>query len=179
MDEKGRVLRKERVFEGQLIKVDREEVELPGGKRASLEIIRHPGAAAILPFVAADRVLLIHQFRHAAGGFILEVPAGKLDRGEPPETCALREVEEEVGRKAGRLVPLGPMFTTPGFTDEVIWLYEAHDLAAGRQALDADEVLSVVEYPFEQVVRMALSGEIRDAKSVCTILMAFARRRLG
>lgn len=109
----ARVLSRQRVFEGRLIKVDRERVVLPGGNEADLETIRHPGAAAVLPFQSDGSVLLIRQFRHAAGGFILEVPAGKLDPGESPETCARREIEEEVGRRAGRLVSLGTILTTP------------------------------------------------------------------
>ena len=175
-DERGRVLARERVFEGKLLKVDREEVLLPGGKRAVLETIRHPGAAAVLPFLPGERVVLIRQFRHAAGGFILEVPAGKLDPGEPPRDCALREVEEETGWRAGRLVELGSILTTPGFTDEVIWLFEAHDLAGGRRRLDPDEVIEVLEVPFDEAVAMVRRGEIRDAKSVAAILLARLRR---
>jgi len=175
-EEKGRVVSSKRVFAGKLIKVDREEVILPGGKRAVLETIRHPGAAAVLPFLPGDRIVLIRQFRHAAGGFIYEVPAGKLDPGEPPETCALREVEEETGWRAERLVPLGSILTTPGFTDEVIWLYEAHGLTGGRRHLDPDEVIEVLEVPFEEAVAMVVRGEIRDAKSVAAILLAKARR---
>ncbi len=175
-EDKGRVVSSERVFEGKLIRVDREEVVLPGGKRAVLETIRHPGAAAVLPFLPDGRVVLIRQFRHAAGGFIHEVPAGKLDPGEPPEACALREVEEETGWRAERLVPLGSILTTPGFTDEVIWLYEAHGLAAGSRHLDPDEVIEVLEVPFDEAVEMVLRGEIRDAKSVAAILLARVRR---
>lgn len=174
----GRVVRRERVFEGRLLKIDREEVLLPGGKSATLETIRHPGAAAVLPFADDGTVLLIRQFRHAAGGFIVEVPAGKLDPGERPEVCAAREVEEEVGYRAGRLVELAAVLTTPGFTDEVIWLYEAHDLAPGAQSLGADEVLDVLRVPFDEALRMTLDGRIRDAKSLCTILLA-AQRRAG
>ena len=176
MSDEGRVVSGERVFEGKLIKVDREVVRLPGGREATLETIRHPGAAAVLPFHADDSVLLVRQFRHAAGGYILEVPAGKLDAGEPPETCARREIEEEVGQRAGRLVELAAVITTPGFTDEVIWLYEAHDLRPGRQQLEDDEILDVVRVPFAEAVRMTLDGEIRDAKSICAILLAHARR---
>ncbi len=176
MSDDERVVRRERVFEGKLIKVDREEVRLPRGKVALLETIRHPGAAGVLPFTKDGHVLLIRQFRHAAGGFIIEVPAGKLDAGEPPEHCAAREIEEEVGWRAGRLEPLGGVITTPGFTDEVIWLYEGHDLEAGHQELEADEVLDVLEVPFAEAVRMCVSGEISDAKTICAILLAHARR---
>lgn len=173
----GRVMKRERVFEGKLLKVDREEIALPQGKRAVLETIRHPGAAAVLPFLPDGRVVLIRQYRHAAGGFIVEVPAGKLDRGEPPERCAEREIEEETGWRAGQLVPLGSILTTPGFTDEVIWLYEAHALSRGDQALESDEVLETMEVPFEQAVAMVRGGEITDAKSVASILLASARRQ--
>ena len=114
MIDDSQVLRGERVFEGKLVKVDREVVRLPGGREATLETIRHPGAAAILPFNADGTVTLIRQFRHAVGGFIYEVPAGKLDKGEAPESCARREIEEEVGVRAGRLVELGAVVTTPG-----------------------------------------------------------------
>ena len=179
MIDDSQVLRGERVFEGKLVKVDREVVRLPGGREATLETIRHPGAAAILPFNADGTVTLIRQFRHAVGGFIYEVPAGKLDKGEAPESCARREIEEEVGVRAGRLVDLGAVVTTPGFTDEVIWLYEAHDLVAGEQALEPDEILEVLEVPFAEAVRMTLDGRIRDAKSVCAILLAHARRAVA
>lgn len=174
-----RVLTSERVFEGRLIKVDRERVRLPGGKEATLETIRHPGAAAVLPFMPDGTVLLIRQFRHAAGGFIVEVPAGKLDAGEPPDACARREIEEEVGFRAERLVDLAAVRTTPGFTDEVIWLYEAHDLVPGTQKLDADEVLEVLRVPFDEAVRMTLDGRIGDAKTMCAILLAHARGTTG
>ncbi len=176
MSDDARVLSRQRVFEGRLVKVDRERVALPGGKEAVLETIRHPGAAAVLPFRPDGAVLLIRQFRHAVGEFIVEVPAGKLDPGEAPETCAQREIEEETGFRAGRLVSLGAIVTTPGFTDEVIWLYEAHDLKPGRQRLERDEVLEVLEMPFVEAAAMAVSGEIRDAKSVCAILRAVGKR---
>jgi len=170
------VVASERTHEGPLLKIDLDEVELPGGAVAHLESIRHPGAAAVLPFLPDGRVLLVKQYRHAMGGWILEVPAGKLDDGEPPEQCAVREVEEEVGYRAGALVPLGAIFTTPGFTDEVIWLYEAHGLEETELAHEADEVIEVLNWEFEEAVRAVHDGRIRDGKSVATILHAALRR---
>lgn len=167
----------QRVYEGRLLKVDRADVQLPGGARAQLESIRHPGAAAALPFVDDDHVLLVRQYRHAMGGYILEVPAGKLDDGEPPVVCARREVQEEVGVLAQRLELLGAIFTTPGFTDEVIWLYEAHDLVQKEIAHEQDEVIEVQTWRFDDAVRAVQDGRIRDAKSVATILHAALRRR--
>ena len=168
---------KERVFEGRLLKIDREDVLLPGGRTATLESIRHPGAAAALPFLPDGRVLLIQQYRHAMGGTILEIPAGKLDAGESPLDCARREVEEEVGYHPGELVLLGSVFTTPGFTDEEIWLYEAHALTLTRTAHESDEVIEVLSWEFEDALRAVVEGRIRDAKSVAAILRAALRRR--
>lgn len=176
MTERKRVVSSTRVYEGKLLKIDRESVLLPGGKQADLETIRHPGAAAVLPFLANGRVVLIRQYRHAAGGFLIEVPAGKLDPGESPEQCARREVEEETGFAAGRLEALGSILTTPGFTDEVIWLYEAHELTATRQRLEADEVIETFEVALDEAVAQVRSGTIRDAKSVAAIAHAALRR---
>ena len=176
-DPAASVIGSRRTHEGPLLKIDLDEVELPGGAVAQLESIRHPGAAAVLPFLADGCVLLVKQYRHAMGGWILEVPAGKLDDGEPPEDCAVREVEEEVGYRAGALVPLGAIFTTPGFTDEVIWLYEAHGLEETELAHEADEVIEVQTWDFEEAVRAVEDGRIRDGKSVAAILQAALRRK--
>ena len=160
------------IYDGRVVRLSVDRVRLPNGNVTELELIRHPGAAAALPIDADGSVLLVRQYRYAASDWLLEVPAGKLDPGEAPDTCALREVEEETGVRPGRLEPLGWIFTTPGFTDEKIWLYLARDLVPSRQVLQHDEVLSVVRMPLAEAVERAASGEIRDAKSVCTILRA-------
>ena len=165
---------RKQVFSGKVLDVGIESVELPDGNVWDLEVIRHPGASAVVPILDSGRVLLVRQYRHAAGGWILEIPAGKLDPGEAPEICAVRETEEEIGYRPGRLDPLGWIFTTPGFADEKIWLYRATDLVRGTQALEEDELLTVVELPFEEAVRMALDGEIQDAKTVVALLRAQA-----
>ncbi len=164
------------VYRGRSITVCVEEVELPSGARVELDIVRHPGAAAVVPFEDDDTVLLIRQFRHAAGGFIWEVPAGKLD-GDAPEVCAHKELAEEAGRRAGRLVALGSIFTTPGFTDEVIHLFAAFELTPVPQALEHDEVIEVVPTPLARALAMVWSGELRDAKSA--LALVHAARRLG
>ena len=161
-----------RVYEGRVVKLNVETFTLPNGSPATIEVVRHPGAAAVVPLTTRGTVLLIRQFRHAAGGFIVEVPAGKLDAGESPENCARRELEEEAGVRAGELVRLGSILTTPGFTDEVIHLFLARDLAASTQALEADEVLTVEEVDLARAVAMCVDGELRDAKSLCAILLA-------
>ena len=160
------------LYRGRIVDLRLERVRLPNGSICELEIIHHRGAAAAVPVDSEGNVLLVRQYRHATGGWLLEVPAGKIDGGEPPETCALREVEEETGFKPGRLVPLGWIWTTPGFTDERIWLFLALDLASGRQTLEEDEALTVLRIPLEEAVAMATRGDIQDAKSVCALLRA-------
>jgi ADP-ribose pyrophosphatase len=174
------VLSSRSVHDGRIVKLSLEEVRLPNGNTVTLELIRHPGASAVVPVDHDGNAILVRQYRHATGSWLLEVPAGKLDHpGESPEDCALREVEEETGYRAGRLVPLGWIWTTPGFTDEKIWLYLAHELTPTVSALQADEVLTVEKLPLEEAARRAVDGEIVDGKSVCALLRAAAFRDSG
>lgn len=166
------VLESRRIFKGRVVDLSVDRVRLPNGKLCELELIRHPGAAAVVPVDASGNVLLIRQYRYATGGFLLEVPAGKLDPGESPETCGAREVQEETGFRAARLVPMGWIWTTPGFTDEKIWLFLGRDLTPAEQGLQDDEVLSVERLPLNEAASMALRGEITDAKSIAALLRA-------
>ena len=171
------VLSSRSVHDGRIVKLSVEEVRLPNGNTVTLEVVRHPGASAVVPVDHEGNAILVRQYRHATGSWLLEVPAGTLDHlDESPEDCALREVEEETGYRAGRLVPLGWIWTTPGFTDEKIWLYLARDLAPTRANLETDEVLTVEKLSLDEAVRRAVSGEIVDAKSVCALLRASAVR---
>ena len=168
------------VYDGRVVKVGLADVELPGGHAIELEILRHPGASAIVPFSGPEEVLLIRQYRFAADGFLWEIPAGKLEPDEPPERCAARELQEETGWRAGRLEPLGSILTTPGFTDEVIHLFAAYDLEASEQRLEPDEWIEVVPTSFDEALRMVFDGRIRDGKSALGLLHAGQRAgRLG
>jgi ADP-ribose pyrophosphatase len=162
--------------QGRFFELYVEEAELPNGRRVDLDVVRHPGASAIVPFETEDTVLLIRQFRHAAGGYILEVPAGKLD-GDTPEACAAKELEEEAGRRPGRLERLGSILTTPGFTDEVIHLFAAFDLTPVPTRLESHEVIDVIPTPIGDALEMVWSGEITDAKSA--VALVHAARRIG
>lgn len=176
----GEKLGSREVFRGRTVRLDVDRVRLPNGREMELEMVRHPGAAAVVPLLGdEDRpdVIMVRQYRYATEGWILEVPAGKLDPGEEPEVCARREVEEETGYRPGELQSLGWIWTSPGFTDERIWLYLATGLSAARQQLGKDEVLSLERLPFERAVAMAASGELTDAKSTCALLRA--AHRLG
>ena len=171
---RAEALSRTRVYDGRVVRVDVERVRLPRGSECELEIIRHSGAAAVVPLTGEGEVVLVRQYRHATGGWLLEVPAGKLDPGESPESCARRETAEETGLAAGELVALGWIWTTPGFTDERIWLYLARDLHPATQDLQGDEELDVVHLPLAEAVAMAADGRLRDGKSICALLRAAA-----
>ena len=142
-------------------------------------MIRHPGAAAVVPVKDDGTVVLIRQFRHAAGGFIYEIPAGKLASGEDPLHCASRELEEEVGYRASTFELLSSIFTAPGFADEVIHVYKATGLTKGRQHWDRDEVLDVIEMPLSEAITKIEDGTIRDAKTIVGLQAVYiqAQRR--
>ena len=154
------------IFKGRIVNLNLETVTLPNGATVELEIIHHPGAAAVVPMKDDRTVVLIRQYRHAVGGYIYEIPAGKLHPGEDPRECAQRELEEEIGYKAGVLDHITSAFTTPGFTDEVIHIYKATHLQRGTQNLGHDEVLEIAEFPLEKTITMIRDGVIQDAKTI-------------
>jgi ADP-ribose pyrophosphatase len=161
------------IYQGRVVNLNLETVRLPNGATVELEIIRHPGAAAIVAMKDEETVLLIRQYRHAAGGYILEIPAGTLKPGEAPRDCAARELEEEIGFRASALEPVVTFFATPGFTDEVIHVFKATGLAPGRQNLDHDEVLEVVELPLREAIGRIGDGTIRDGKTIVGLQSVF------
>ncbi|MEL6344637.1 MAG: NUDIX hydrolase [Myxococcota bacterium] len=161
------------IYEGKVVRLGLETVTLPHGVTIDLEVIRHPGAAAVVPVHEDGSVTLIYQHRHAAGGMIYEVPAGKLEPLEDPILCAGRELEEEVQLRAGTLTHLSTIYTTPGFTDEQIHLYKATDLTPASEAQpEADEFIEVVRLPPAEVLQMIRDGRIVDGKSICALFLA-------
>jgi len=174
----------ERQYTGRVINLDLDTVGFPNGSQGQLEMIRHPGASAVVPILddraAPDpRILLIRQFRHAADGFIWEVPAGRLDHGETPESCAHRELEEETGMRAGSLEPLTTVYTTPGFTDERIHLFLASELEAGAHSREADEFVELHPTPWSEVREMIRRKDVVDGKTLIALLYAAAFAGLG
>jgi ADP-ribose pyrophosphatase len=164
-----------RIHSGRVLNLDIDSVRFPDGSVGELEMIRHSGASAVVPVLptgtAADpEILLIRQFRHAADGPIWEIPAGRLDPGESPETCAVRELAEETGMRAGRIERLTTIFTTPGFTDERIHLFAAHDLEVGPHRREADEFLEAHPIALSRCIAMIRSGEISDGKTAVALL---------
>jgi ADP-ribose pyrophosphatase len=164
-----------RRYQGRIINLDVDTVRFPDGSTGELEMIRHPGAAAVVPLLddprgPDPRVLLLRQFRHAAEGFIWEIPAGRLDPGETPEACARRELAEETGMRAERLSRLTSIYTTPGFTDERIHLFLADGLKEGDHRREADEFMEVHEVRWSSILSMVREGEIQDAKTLVALL---------
>jgi ADP-ribose pyrophosphatase len=165
------------VFKGRIIKLNQEEITLPNGVETRLEIVRHPGATAIVPLKENGDVILVRQYRHAVGEYLLEIPAGTLNPGEDPKSCAVRELEEEIGCKADRWQELLPIFTAPGFCDEQIYLYLAQGLRETKQNLDHDEIIERVEMPFSEAIARVLDGTIRDAKSIAGLMRVYLRQQ--
>jgi ADP-ribose pyrophosphatase len=164
-----------RIHSGRVIDLDVDTVRYPDGSTGTLEMIRHAGAAAVVPFASDPRgpdpaVLLLRQYRYATGGVLWEIPAGRLAPGEDPADCARRELLEEAGVTAGRMERMTTIWTTPGFTDERIHLFWASDLKAGAHARERDEFIEVVPRPLREVLTGIRSGEICDAKTVVAIL---------
>ena len=166
-----------RVYTGRVLNLDVDTVSFPDGQRGELEMIRHPGAAAVLPVLSAEdaadpQLLLIRQYRYAAGGPIWEIPAGRLEPGESPEECARRELLEEAGATARRWKKLTTIYTTPGFTDERIHLFVAFDLVvkAESQRREADEYMETKVMPTSQVLGLIRDGELVDAKTSVAVL---------
>lgn len=163
------------IHRGRIFTVRVESAKLPDGRVRDYDVVRHPGGAAVVALDDEGRVCLIKQWRHAVGGWIVELPAGKLDvEGESPARTAMRELEEEAGVSAGELTPLGTILSTPGFSDEVLHLFLARGLRQTGTAHEDGEYIEVSWVPFREAVGMAQSGEIIDAKTVAGLFRAGA-----
>jgi len=165
-------LRTEQLFQGRVINLRRDTVVLPNGKEATREVVEHPGAVAVVPVLSDGRIVMVRQYRHAAGKILLEIPAGKLDKGEEPQKCATRELEEEIGYQCQQLHKLAAVYTTPGFSNEIIHIYLAEQLVQTVQQLDEDEFLHIETYTKEELRNMIADGSICDNKTITGLLMA-------
>ncbi|MDR1735820.1 MAG: NUDIX hydrolase [Oscillospiraceae bacterium] len=162
------------VFKGHVFEVGVDRVELENGRRAEREIVRHPGGVGILAVDADGRAVLVRQFRYAAGREMLEIPAGRLERGEDPRDAALRELKEETGYSAGECVPLGGIIPTGGYCSERIYLFLARFLTPGTPSPDEGEFVETVPMPLDEVVKEITEMRIDDAKTIAAVFRARA-----
>ena len=172
MELEEKKLSSEEIFDGVAIHLFRDEILLPNGNKGVREVIRHPGAVCVIPVTEDGDVIFVNQFRYAFNKVTLEVPAGKLEKGEDPLEAAMRELSEETGLSAKNVVYLGELYTTPALIDEVIHMYLATDLVEGKQHLDEDEFINTLRMPLSEAVQKVMNGEIKDAKTQTILLKA-------
>lgn len=165
------------IYSGRVIKVAVDSVELPNGQTSKREVVRHPGAVAIVAIDAEDKLVMVEQYRYAAGKVLLEIPAGTLTPGEDPDACAGRELQEETGYKPGKLEKLGSIFLAPGYSTEVIHLYLATDLVESRLDMDEDEFIEVTRLTWAEVLERITTNAIQDAKTISAVMLAREKRQ--
>lgn len=170
MDLNEKIIKEELKYEGNFLKFVSIDVELPDGNKGNRDVIRHPGASAILAFLDDETVLLVEQFRVALDKILLEIPAGKLEKGEDPKVCAYRELEEETGYKSENIEYLGTIATGAGFTDEQIHIYKATNLYKGVKGGDDDEFIEAKPYKIKEIKEMIRDGRIIDTKTISAFM---------
>lgn len=163
-------LESEKIFEGRILHIEKDKVRLEDGSQAFREVVRHPGGVCVLALTEEEEILFVRQFRYPHQTVTLELPAGKLEYGEDPETCGKRELLEECGCTAEEFTYLGKLFPTPAYCSEVIRMYLAKGLHYGEQNLDQDEFLDVEKIPFDEAVRLILSDAVPDSKTQIAVL---------
>ena len=164
-----RIDRKE-VYKGKIFNVVEDTIEFENGTTAKWDLVLHNGASAIVPLTEKNEVILVKQYRNAEDGDVLEIPAGKLEKGEDPLVCATREIEEEIGYKAGKIEKICSMYTAVGFSNEKLHLYMATELIESQQNLDEDEYIQIEKYPIEDAIQMIFTGQIKDSKTIVGLL---------
>jgi len=163
------------LHKGRSFSFKTDEVELPNGKKTTRDIVDHPGAVAIVPVLDDGRIVLVRQYRYATGKDLLEIPAGTLERGEAPDTCARRELKEETGYTAGSMKKILSMYMAPGYSNEVIHLYLATELKAGKQGTEEDESITCELYGPDELLGMMEKNVIEDAKTIAGVLSYLTR----
>jgi ADP-ribose pyrophosphatase len=172
-----KVIKSETRYEGRAFRVRVDEVELRPGQVVQLDVIEHTGAITLLPLDEANNIWFVRQYRHPARQVLLELPAGTLNPGEPPAVAANRELQEEIGMRAGRLEELASFYLAPGYSSELMHVFLAQELSASALAPDEDEYLTIEKVPAAGVMALIQSGALRDAKSLAALL--WAARRFG
>ncbi|WP_026689392.1 NUDIX hydrolase [Alteribacter aurantiacus] len=164
-----KTINKKEIYKGRIIDLSVHNVALPNGKESKREIINHPGAVAVLAVTKENKIVLVNQYRKALEKTIAEIPAGKLETGEDPSLCAIRELEEETGYRAHSVKKIASFYTSPGFADEIVYLFEAEHLSEGKVQTDEDEFVELIEVTVEEALDMIKSEAIHDAKTILAI----------
>lgn len=167
------------IYNGRILNLRNDDIVLPNGKSAMREVVEHSGGATVLAIDTEDNVYLVKQFRYPYKKFLYELPAGKLNKGEPPELCAKRELKEETGLIAENLTLLGELYPSPGYTEEIIYMYLAEGLIKGTASPDEDEFLDIVKIPFNDLLAKIISNDIKDAKTITAFLLYCVSKRLN
>ena len=170
MNLQEKTLESKTIFEGRIITLKNDTALLPNGSTAGREYIEHPGGVCVVPLTDNNEVLMVRQFRYPYKEVVLEIPAGKKDKGEEPLTTGKRELKEETGATAKKYIDLGKLYPSPGYCGEIIWMYGAKELEFGETNPDEDEFLEVEKIPLKKAVEMIINGEIKDAKTQAAIL---------
>ncbi len=172
-----RVTASEIIFRGRVFELRKDQLIYEDGRESSVELVVHPGAVALIPIDEQQQIWFVRQYRHAAGGELLELPAGTLEPGEPPRQCAERECQEEIGMFPGKLEHLGGFFQAPGYSTEFLEVYLASELRPSPRPPDVDEAIQVEKLSLGRVAELIEKGELRDAKSLAALTLA--GQRLG
>jgi ADP-ribose pyrophosphatase len=176
MELKEKLIETKTIYEGKIFDVQQRLIELPDGRQTIYDIVKNPNACAVVPLDEGGNVIMVRQFRQSAGKVMLEIPAGKIDEGEDPDTCAVRELQEETGYIAGNIKKIVDMRVSPGFSTEIIYIYEATELTIGKTNFDEDEFIETEKIPLETLYQMILKGEIEDGKTISGILAVYCDR---
>ncbi|MBI2842366.1 MAG: NUDIX hydrolase [Armatimonadetes bacterium] len=167
-----KTIESKRVFEGRIVNLRVDIVELPDGRQTTREVVEHKGAVAVVPLLDHAKVVMVKQYRQPTGQVLIEIPAGTLDKGEDAEACARRELIEETGYSAGKMTKMFSTYLSPGYSDEMLHTFLAEDLTPMQAERDEDEFIEVVVLDLDEAAQMIRRGEIKDAKTVCGLLMA-------
>jgi ADP-ribose pyrophosphatase len=179
MNQTAKRINRRIVYEGKIFTLAEDTIRFPNGKEAKWDVLLHSGATAVVPIDTDGTIILVEQYRCIEDGGVLEIPAGRLEKGEDPIICASRELEEETGYKAKKLIPVCEIYTAVGFSDEVIQIYAAVGLERGKQNLDEDEYVEVKRFSIQEIVDMIFQGKIKDSKTIAAVLAVKEMIRRG
>ena len=176
MELKEKLISSKTIYNGKIFDVQQRNIELPDGRQTVYDIVKNPNACAVVALDEDENVIMVRQYRQSAGKVLLEIPAGKIDEGEEPDTCAARELQEETGYAAQKIERLFGMRVSPGFSTEIIYIYKATKLTLGKTNFDEDEFIETIKVPLKKLYEMIIKGEIEDGKTISGVLALYCEK---